>query len=100
MVRTGWKRQERQVAAVMGGTRTPNDGKRSPDVVTERFAIEVKSRKSLPTWLWAAVAQSQRNANGKLPLLVLSECRQGVKAKRLAVMDFDLFLDMLGKSNG
>jgi hypothetical protein len=40
----------------------------------EGFAVEVKTRKTLPAWLVSAMAQAVRNAgDGRLPLVVLHE---------------------------
>lgn len=51
-----WKRQEREVAAALGGDRLPNAGRGQPDVraVLQNgipLAIQVKTRLELPAWL-------------------------------------------------
>jgi len=83
-----WKRQERQVADILGGIRLPNSGRGQPDVRADRLAVQVKTTKALPTWLLDAVAQAERDAaEGELPLVVLNQVSQGKAAKRLIVMD-------------
>ena len=68
-----WKRHERQVARLLAGERQPNTGRRGADVLTARWAIEVKARRELPRWLLGALSQAEGSARatGRLPLLVL-----------------------------
>ena len=76
MANSTWKNCERAIAAKIGGVRLSNHGLglQTPDVETEAYSVEVKSRKVLPAWLTGAVAQAVRNASaGKLPLVVLHE---------------------------
>lgn len=73
---TAWKNCERQLAARLGGQRLSNHalGQRVPDVETDAWSVEVKSRKRLPSWLLAAVDQARTNATpGKLALVVLHQ---------------------------
>jgi len=85
-----WKRQERAIALQLRGQRLPNNGAAQPDIRAAGWAIQVKTRKELPAWLWAAVDQAARDAApGEEPLVVLSEVSQGRKARRLVVLDFD-----------
>jgi hypothetical protein len=90
-----WKRAEREIAAVLGGSRLPNNGAGQPDVRTilvsgVRLAVQVKTTKQLPAWLTAAIDQARYDATGdELPVVVLNEVRQGVKARRLFVLDQD-----------
>ena len=87
-----WKSQERAVAVALGGQRLPNVGAGQCDVRAPGWAVQVKTRRELPAWLWAAVAQAERDAGpGERPAVVLSEVSQGRKARRLVVLDFDLF---------
>lgn len=68
------KTTERSVARRLGGKRNGATGLATADVETAVFAIETKSRKTLPDWLTAAMAQAVRNApDGKTSLLVLHE---------------------------
>ncbi len=90
-----WKRQERQVAAALGGVRFPNSGIGQPDVRVAGYAVQVKTREALPTWLIAAVDQAERDAGaGEIPVVVLAEVSQGRKARRLVLMAFDDWWDM------
>jgi hypothetical protein len=74
---TDWKRTERPVAAALGGQRVPVTGRARgdvPDVAHEWLAVEVKHRRTLPAWLWAALQQARSSAhNGQLPIVVLHE---------------------------
>ncbi len=88
-----WKRAEREIATALGGQRLPNTGRGNPDVLTTdgRYAVQVKTRETLPTWLTDAVEQAKRDAGDRLPLVVLNEVTQGKKARRLIVLDFDVW---------
>ncbi len=81
-----WKRQERQVADLLGSKRNPNTGQHHADIDAGPFAVEHKARKSLPRWLTDALQQARNSANGRTPIVVLSEVRQGVKARRYVFM--------------
>ncbi len=84
-----WKRQEREIAAALGGMRLPNSGAGQPDVRLPGYAVQVKTRESLSAWLTAAVDQAARDADaGEVPIVVLSEVSQGRKARRYALMAF------------
>ena len=85
-----WKRQEREIAAALGVTRIPNNGAGQPDIRAHGWAVQVKTRKEIPAWLWAAVDQAQRDARiGERPAVVLSEVIPGKRARCLVVLDFD-----------
>ena len=90
-----WKRHEREIARLLGGQRLPNNGRGQADVISGSLAVEVKCRE-LPQWLVNALAQAERNAPvGMVPVVVLVDSRRGVKAKRVAVMDFELFQQLV-----
>lgn len=91
-----WKRQERQVAAVLGSHRNPNNGEHRTDIDAGPFAIEHKARKSLPEWLTSALRQARTAADGRTPVVVLTEVKQGVKAKRYVLLDFADWADWHG----
>jgi len=91
-----WKRQERQVAAMLGSHRNPNNGEHRTDIDAGPFAVEHKARKSLPTWLTDALQQARNGAGDRTPVVVLTEVRQGVKAKRYVLMDFADWADWHG----
>jgi hypothetical protein len=85
-----WKRQERAIALQLRSTRIPNSGAGQPDIRAAGWAIQVKTRRALPAWLWAAVDQAARDAGeGEQPAVVLAEVSQGKRARRLVVLDFD-----------
>ncbi len=73
------------------------NGAGQPDIRAHGWAVQVKTRKELPAWLWAAVAQAQRDAcAGEWPAVVLSEVTQGTRARRLVVLDFDAWATTVG----
>jgi hypothetical protein len=87
-----WKRHERLIARALGGERLPNTGRRGPDALAGPWAIEVKTRRRLPRWLLAAIAQAEEGAraSGRLPLLVLVLAPgKGRKARRFALMPLE-----------
>jgi len=96
MTDRAWKRQERQVAAALGSRRNPNNGEHRTDIDAGPFAIEHKSRRSLPRWLTGALQQARAGADGRTPIVVLTEVRQGVKAKRYVLLDFADWADWHG----
>jgi len=62
-----WKRQEREIAAALGGVRLPNSGRGQPDVLAGNLAVQVKTRATLPAWLVAALDQAARDAAATRP---------------------------------
>ena len=86
-----WKNQERQIAAALGGERLANIGRGQPDVrAPGNWALQIKTRRTLPGWLWSAVDQAERDAGaGETAAVVLSEVQPGKRARRLVVLDFD-----------
>ena len=69
-----WKATERTIANRLGGERVGCTGAATPDVVTDRLAVEVKTRNSLPDWLSKGLAQADTNASDdKVPVLILHE---------------------------
>jgi len=98
MSRERWKRHERQVAHLLGGTRLPATGQPTPDVVAGWLVVEVKLRKRLPQWLTTAVAKARRAAQDwQLGLAVLVESPgQGHKAQRYVVLSLDDWLAWFG----
>ncbi len=92
-----WKRAEREIAAALGGQRLPNTGTGQPDVRLPGFALQIKTRTELPGWLWAAVHQATRDAGpGESPAVVLNQVSQGRRARRLVVLDLELFAALIG----
>ena len=100
MVDKAWKAQERIVAKALGSHRNPNNGTKQADITTTdgKWAVEHKKRIALPNWLWDALDQAiaaAESGEGERPLVILTQSRRGVKAKRLAVMRFEDFLEVL-----
>jgi hypothetical protein len=95
-----WKRQEREVAALLGGKRVPNNGLGQNDVEHPYFAIQVKTFKAFPVWLRSKWEQTKRDAlaAAKAPLLALCYAPgAGIKVERLIVVraeDFGLLLEL------
>jgi len=90
-----WKRHERLIARALGGQRQPNTGKRGPDVVAGPWAIEVKTWRTLPQWLLAAISQAEEGARatGKLPLVVLVHAPgRGRKARRYGLLPLEALM--------
>jgi len=54
-----WKAQERKIARLFNGERTHKPGKRSADVMSKLFVVEVKTRKKLPEWQKKALATAR-----------------------------------------
>jgi hypothetical protein len=87
-----WKAHERAVARLLGGARQPNTGRRGPDALSPIWAIEVKTRRTLPKWLIAAMGQAQEaaKATGRLPLVVLTHAPgRGRRAQRYALLPLE-----------
>ncbi|GAP05176.1 hypothetical protein ATHL_00006 [Anaerolinea thermolimosa] len=57
-----WKHTERAIAKRLNGRRLGATGGATPDVITDRLAVEVKQRKALPEWLKDALAQAVHGA--------------------------------------
>lgn len=97
MNRGRWKRQEREVAELLGGKRNPCTGGWHQDVTTPLFAVEVKTRKSLPDWLTEAVEQAVRAADeSQVPIVALNEVSQGRKARRYILLRLEDWVDLHG----
>jgi len=74
MHRRSWKRCESRIAEIVGGRRIPVTGRKGADVLTDRLAVEVKARKSLPAYLLAWIEQAEAGApDGRLPIVVLHQ---------------------------
>lgn len=88
-----WKRAERRIAKAVHGQRIPVSGRAGmPDIAHPKLSVEVKSRRTLPRWLVAALSQAERAAQpNQLPIAVLHEHGQPY-AKALVVMRLDAFL--------
>ena len=82
-----WKRHEREVAAILGGVRLPNNGHGQPDVLTPDLAVQVKTRKAIPAWLHEALDQAARDCDSeRIPVVVLCAASQGHSTRRMLGM--------------
>lgn len=72
-----WKQAERRIASLLGGERVPVTGRRrgdAPDIEHAQFAVEVKHRQSLPSWLMDAMNQADEcNPGDKISVVILHE---------------------------
>jgi hypothetical protein len=74
MADKNWKAAERAIAQALGGRRVGCTGRDTSDVESDALAVEVKTRKRLPTWLFDAMQQARDNARGeRLPVVVLHQ---------------------------
>ena len=71
------KQTERRVVELLGGRRVPASGRArddSPDVEHPVLAVEVKSRKRLPSWLEEALERADTSAeDGQIPVAILHQ---------------------------
>ena len=90
-----WKRTERRIATILGGTRVPVTGRQrgdAPDLEHPVFSIEVKHRQTVPQWLTESIEQATAAAtNGKTPIVVIHEHGRPYAAA-LVVMTLDQFM--------
>lgn len=97
-----WKDVERAIARKLGGQRVSNAGLGHPvaDVEAGALSVEVKTRKALPGWLMAAVAQGRDNARaGRLGITVLHQVGQR-HDNDLVVLRLSDFVDYFGDDWG
>lgn len=92
-----WKREEREVARMLGSTRTPLSGSRSghltsSDTLHPTYYIETKlyARAAVITLFETVRAKARKE--GKAPVLVM---RMKGKKHRMAVVDFDFLCKLL-----
>jgi hypothetical protein len=108
--RRAWKRDESEIARLLGGERVPVTGRERgyrPDVDHPWLAIEVKSWASLPQRVAEAMDQAEKAAawakrreqRDKLPVAVIhgKSTRRG---NSLVVIRLDDFLDWFGGQVG
>lgn len=90
---TRWKRAEREIAKLFDTTRLANNGRGQPDFRTDRYAVQVKTRLTLPAWLTEAVEQACRDGRpGELPIVVLNEVSRAKKARRYLVLPLEAWM--------
>ena len=93
-----WKKSERRVAELLGGTRVPVSGRGrgdAPDIAHPALCVEVKSRRTLPVWIKDALVQAEASAQDpQLPIAVLHEDGDRY-AQALVVLRLDDFVSRL-----
>ncbi len=108
--RRAWKRDESEIARLLGGERVPVTGRQrgyQPDVQHPWLAIEVKSLGSLPQTMAKAIDQAEKAAayakrreqRDKLPVAVIHG-KSSHRGNSLVVMRLDDFLDWFGGQVG
>lgn len=100
MAEKTWKKVERKIAEFIGGRRVPVTGRGrgdAPDIRHDWLSIECKHRQELPAWIYDAIDQAKRSAEGtdKLPIAILHEKRAG-HSTDLVVMTLGDFRDWFG----
>ena len=90
--RTKGKRVEREIARAFGSERNKSDGTSHTDIYTDRFAIEVKARKTLPAWVLGAMDQAVADAKGRVPIVILVQSRVGQAPRRYVLISLEDFL--------
>ncbi len=99
MKRSSWKRCEREIAKLLGGTRIPVTGRKGPDVEHPRLSIEVKSRKDLPAYLFIWLWQAEDGAlAGKIPIVVLHSAHHCHRTDDLVLMRLSGLVQLLEAS--
>jgi len=108
--RRAWKRDESEIARLLGGERVPVTGRQrgyQPDVSHPWLSVEVKSFAALPQRVADAMDQAEKAAawakrreqRDKLPIAVIHGKRTH-RGKSLVVMRLDDFLDWFGGQVG
>jgi hypothetical protein len=108
--RRAWKRDESEIARLLGGERVPVTGRQRgyrPDVDHPWLAIEVKSWARLPQRVEEAMDQAEKAAawakrreqRDKLPIAVIHG-KGSRRGNSLVVMRLDDFLDWFGGQVG
>lgn len=94
-----WKKAERRICQMLGGTRRGPTGRDTSDCYHDWLAIEVKANRKMPEYLEAWMQQAENNAEaGKLPLVVWHNV-QDQYANALVVMRLHDFLDYFGNGD-
>lgn len=99
-----WKSKEKQFrewfeALGLWPATRESTGKRGEDVediAWGPFSVEVKTRKTLPRWLFDWVTQSVHNCDGKLPIVVAHEDYLPM-GSQLVVMRLDMFVELVSR---
>jgi hypothetical protein len=108
--RRAWKRDESEIARLLGGERVPVTGRQRgyrPDIEHQWLALEVKSWANLPQRVVEAMDQAEkaaayakrREATEKLPVAVIHG-KSSHRGNSLVVMRLDDFLEWFGGQVG
>lgn len=94
-------RHERAVARALGARRLPNAGYGQPNCRAGGWAISILTRGVAPAWLWVALREAAGRADhGERAAVVLTAVRQGVRTRRLVLLDFDQFAALVAGERG
>lgn len=94
-----WLRHERMVARALGARRLPGAGHGQPDCRPPGWAVSVLTRATAPGWLWDALDRAGRQrAEGERAAVVLTAVSQGVRARRLVLLDFEEFAGLVNEA--
>jgi hypothetical protein len=93
-----WKKAERRIAELLGGVRVPVTGRQrgdAPDILHERFSIEVKHREALPDWILDAMRQAEASQRGnQIPIAILHQKGMAYEDS-LTVVRLSLIIELL-----
>lgn len=97
MSRHAWKRSERVIAKLLGGRRIPVTGidRHGADVVTDCFAVQVKTGRNRPSYLKAWLNGICQTAGDKTGLVVWQASRERIE-DAVVVMRLKDFIDWHG----
>jgi hypothetical protein len=89
-----WKSVELKIARMFGSERSGPTGRNDADVKHETLAIEVKSRASIMSVPEKHLLQAERNAKGRIPMVVIhhDNCRYG---REHVIMRLDDVINLL-----
>ncbi len=80
------------IARTLGTRRLPGAGYGQPDGRPPGWAVSVLTRATVPGWLWDALDRARRHrAEGERAAVVVTAVSQGVRARRLVLLDFEEF---------
>lgn len=96
---SSWKVDERKLAARLGVTRNPSNGRRQNDIDAGEWAIEVKKTKSFPALFKRAMIQAREGAKaagrGQIPIVAMTDAPgRGQPKRTIVIMDFDDFANI------
>lgn len=105
MSSTSWKVDERRLAARLGVTRNPSNGRRQNDIDAGEFAAEVKKTKSFPALFKRAMMQAHAGAaaagKGQTPVVFMTDAPgRGVPRRTIVLLEFEDFAKMYDRLKG